>query len=362
MTLEIRPAVREDTPLIVGLAGPTKSGKTYSAHRLARGLTPGGKIIMINAEGKRGHMYADKFKYDKIDIYPPYTPAIYEEAVELAGKAKPDAVIIDSASHLHDGPGGLLEYHEAELDRLCGKDAPEWKRKKATWTAWIKPKAEENRFVYMMLALDCPIVLCFRAKEKLRIVTGEEPVKLGWQPIASDRVAFETMVTLVLPPHCKGVPDLDASELREPFDTLIPIGQPIDEELGRTMAQWATGMKRHVAKGPGDTVGGPREERGARPAEQTSAGASSQGARETEASRSSATGPDAPTYAPLDAIAMLQKMHDGVVKPSELERFFAPGVKNKTALEHFQKDNEGLYRSGFESLWKSFVAWRDQQP
>lgn len=347
MTLEIRPAVREDTPLIVGLAGPTKSGKTYSAHRLARGLTPGGKIIMINAEGKRGHMYADKFKYDKIDMYPPYTPAIYEEAVELAGKAKPDAVIIDSASHLHDGPGGLLEYHEAEMDRLCGKDAPEWKRKKATWTAWIKPKAEENRFVYMMLALDCPIVLCFRAKEKLRIVTGQEPVNLGWQPIASDRVAFETMVTLVLPPHCKGVPDLDASELREPFDTLIPIGQPIDEELGRTMAQWATGMNRHFAKGSGDT-------------QQTSQPRKSEGVPVADGSGSNATGPDAPTYAPLDAIAMLQKMHDGVVKPSELERFFAPGVKNKTALEHFQKDNEGMYRSGFDSLWKSYLAWKDE--
>jgi hypothetical protein len=28
-----RPAKRENTPLIIGLAGPTKSGKTYSAHR-----------------------------------------------------------------------------------------------------------------------------------------------------------------------------------------------------------------------------------------------------------------------------------------------------------------------------------------
>jgi uridine kinase len=42
MTVTIRPAVRENTPLIIGIAGPSKSGKTYSAHRVAAGLAGGG--------------------------------------------------------------------------------------------------------------------------------------------------------------------------------------------------------------------------------------------------------------------------------------------------------------------------------
>ena len=61
-------AARINAPIIVGLAGPSKSGKTYSALRLAVGLADGGKIAMINTEGARGHQYADKFEYDANDI------------------------------------------------------------------------------------------------------------------------------------------------------------------------------------------------------------------------------------------------------------------------------------------------------
>lgn len=237
-----RPAVREQTPLIVGLAGPTKSGKTYSAHRLAQGLANGGVVAMLNAEGARGHQYADKFKYVACDIEPPYSPARYTEAIEAAKLLSPAVLIIDSASHMHDGPGGMLEYHDAELDRMAGKE--DWKkRERMTWTAWIRPKADENQFIYAMLGVRCPVILCFRAKEKLKIVSGKPPIDLGWQPIASDRVSFETIFTLVLPPHCKGVPDLALSDMREPFDTMVPTDRPLDERLGKQLAEWAAGGK-----------------------------------------------------------------------------------------------------------------------
>lgn len=245
MSFTLRPAVRENTPLIVGLAGPSKSGKTYSAHRLAQGMVPGGNIVMLNAEGARGHQYADKFKYTACDIAAPFTYARYTEAILDISKAKPDCIIIDSASHSHDGPGGMLEQHEHELDRMAGNDRA--KRDRMNWTAWIRPKAEENEFIYTMLSMNCPIVLCFRAKEKLRIVRGKEPVDLGWQPIASDRIAFETIFTLTLPPHCKGLPDLSISDMREPFDQMVPTDRPIDEQLGRKLAAWASGAKPPAA-------------------------------------------------------------------------------------------------------------------
>lgn len=241
MTFSYRPAERGKTPLIVGIGGPTKSGKTYSAHRLAAGMANGGPIVMLNAEGARGNQYADRFSYLVADIRPPYSPARYTEAVKaaLALDPKPAVVIIDSMSHMHDGPGGMLEYHDDELDRIAGDDAR--RRQKSTWTAWIKPKAEENQFVYAMLDSDCHFVLCFRAKEKLKIISGREPIDLGWQPIASERVSFETLFTLMLPPHSKGVPDLSLSEMREPFDTLVPAGRPLDEDTGRALAEWAAG-------------------------------------------------------------------------------------------------------------------------
>jgi hypothetical protein len=32
------------------------------------------------------------------------------------------------------------------------------------------------------------VILCFRAKEKIKIVKGAEPIDLGWQPIASESI------------------------------------------------------------------------------------------------------------------------------------------------------------------------------
>jgi hypothetical protein len=239
MSFTLRPATRENTPLVVGIAGPTKSGKTYSAHRLARGLAPTGQIAMLNAEGARGHQYADKFQYSACDIEAPYSYKRFTEAVKEIAKQQPACLIVDSMSHAHDGPGGMLEQHDSELDRMAGED---WKKRdKVNFAAWIRPKKDENEFIYTLLGLKCPVILCFRAKEKIKIVPGKQPVDLGWQPIASDRVAFETIFTVMLSPHSKGVPDLAISDLREPFDTLIPQGKPIDESLGASLREWAKG-------------------------------------------------------------------------------------------------------------------------
>lgn len=248
MSFQIRPAVREDTPLIIGLAGATKSGKTKSAHRLAQGIaaeTGGGPIIMLNAEGPRGHQYADQYRYQACDIAPPYAYRRYQEAAEAIRAATPSVLIVDSMSHAHDGPGGMLEQHEAAIDRMSGGNAKTMKeRDRYTFAAWVEPKAEENAFIYTLLEMKCAIILCFRAKEKIKLDKRggkTEVIDLGWQPISSDRVAFETLFTLMLTPHCKGVPDLALSDMREPFDTLVPAGEPISEDLGRELAKWARG-------------------------------------------------------------------------------------------------------------------------
>ena len=235
-----RPAKREQTPLIIGLAGPSKSGKTYSALRLATGMANGKPIAFINTEGARGHLYAEKFKYVAADIGEPFSYERYREAIAAAKELNPGVLIIDSLSHAHEGPGGMLDQHEKNVDRMSGGDFK--KRDRMTWAAWIKPKAEETQFINSLIQLDFPVVLCFRAKEKLKIVKGEDPIPLGWQPICSDRIPFETTATLVLPPGSKGTPDMDAkaSELREPMDALIKPTQ-INEELGKRLAVWAAG-------------------------------------------------------------------------------------------------------------------------
>lgn len=242
MSFTYRPAIREKTPCIIGLAGPSKSGKTYSALRLAVGIAQGGQIAMINTEGPRGHQYAEKFQYIAADMLEPFSMKRYEEAIKDAAALKPAVLIIDSVSHAHEGTGGMLDYHESELNRLAGEDYK--KRERMTYAAWVKPKADEASMINTMLQVGCHIILCFRAKEKIKIVSGKAPIDLGWRPIGSDRIHFETAFTLILPPNSKGTPDLSAtgSELREPFDKMIKAEQ-INEELGARLREWAVGTK-----------------------------------------------------------------------------------------------------------------------
>lgn len=247
MTFQFRPVRRENTPLIIGLAGPSKAGKSFSALRLATGLKNGGQILMINTEGKRGHQYADKFDYLAVDMNEPFSMVRYKEAMEEAKKLKPSVLIVDSVSHAHEGIGGMLDQHEAELDRMAGGSYE--KRMKMTFAAWVRPKKDESDMINFMLQMDCHIILCFRAKEKIKIIKGKEPESLGWQPIGSDRIHFETAFTLILPPHSQGTPDMTAlgSEFREPYDQMVKATQ-IDEALGKQLAEWSTAQKVSQSK------------------------------------------------------------------------------------------------------------------
>ena len=242
-----RPAIRTQTPLLLGLAGPSRSGKTLSALRLASGM--GGDIFMIDTERGRGLHYADKYKYNYAELLPPFTSARYIEVIQAAKDAGAKIIIVDSASHEHEGPGGMLEQHEAFLDRTCGTDFK--KRERMTFTAWIKPKAEHNKFVNALLQMgaDTHFIFCFRAKDKLILKKGEEPIHAGWTPICSSRFEFEMTSLLVLPDGSKGTPDLQATAagLREPLDQIFKPGVQLTEESGRKLAQWAAGGQQNPA-------------------------------------------------------------------------------------------------------------------
>jgi hypothetical protein len=242
MAMTFRPAIRSETPLIIGLAGPSKSGKTFSALRLAVGLANGGPIAMINTEGARGHMYAEWFQYSTLDLSEPFAYSRYREAVLAANAIGPKVLIIDSVSHAHEGEGGMLDQQEKFLQERAGDDYK--KRERLTWTAWIKPKAEEAQFINTLIRSNFSIILCFRAKEKLKIVKGADPIPRGFQPICSERIPFETTATLILPPGSQGTPDLSAqaSGLRKPLETIIKDEQ-IDEELGKRLGNWAAGAR-----------------------------------------------------------------------------------------------------------------------
>ena len=85
MSLTFRKAIREQTSILLALAGSSGSGKTFSALRIARGLVgPTGRVAMIDTEAARALHYADRFDFDHGDLKPPFSPEAYAIAIMAA--------------------------------------------------------------------------------------------------------------------------------------------------------------------------------------------------------------------------------------------------------------------------------------
>lgn len=198
MAITFRPAVRENVSLLIGLAGGTGSGKTFTAMRLAQGIVgPTGTFAVLDTEAGRARHYAPRpgeqpdlvktFRFEHADIAPPFNPLKYADAIEAADKAGYSVVVVDSCSHEHAGVGGILDMQEAEYKRLGGRD-------NVKMLSWVAPKVEHRKMVARLLQVRAHLILCFRAEEKIEMVRsqgGQMEVRKkvsatgidGWVPI-----------------------------------------------------------------------------------------------------------------------------------------------------------------------------------
>lgn len=248
-TFEDSPAIRTQTPLLVGLIGPSATGKTYSALRLATGIQRlvGGDIHMIDTEARRGLHYADKFRFRHVPFGAPFAPLDYLAAIEHCVKKGAKTIIIDSMSHEHEGPGGVLEMHAAEVLKLSRGNAD--KAEKVKMLAWQKPKADRRRMINTVLQINCNFIFCFRAKPKVKIVRGADPEQLGYMPIAGDEFVYEMVLKCLLLPGANGVPVLQSNnegertmiKVPEQFRTLLSQPKQLSEDIGEELARWAAG-------------------------------------------------------------------------------------------------------------------------
>lgn len=265
---EDKPAVRDSVPLLIGLVGPTGTGKSYSSLELATGIqtVTGGDIYVLDSEADRMLHYADKYKFRHVRFEAPFNPLSYLAGVEHCHRKGAKVVVIDSLSHMHEGPGGTLEAHNSELDRIAGDD---WKKRNAcTMLAWQKPKAEIRRFLNAILQMKINLIFCFRAKEKLKLERGKEPLEQGFMPIAGDEVFYEMTLSLLLHPGARGCPTLASGypgesvviKIPEQFTGLFRQGEPISRDHGRKLAEWSTGStKTQTHKAPKADGSGYRE-------------------------------------------------------------------------------------------------------
>lgn len=247
MSITFRKAVRENVGLIVGIAGPSGSGKTFSAMRLAAGMSQGKPFAVIDTEAGRAKHYADRFAFDHADLQPPFRPGAYADAIKAADAAHYPVIVVDSCSHEHAGDGGLLDWHEEELERMAGSD---WKKRESCkMAAWIKPKTAHKRFVSSMLQVRAHLILCFRAEQKIEIVNNNgrteiQPKKIAsgfsdWIPICEKNILYELTSSFLLTPDAPGIPK--PIKLEAQHRSVISLNNPLDEEAGRKLADWAKG-------------------------------------------------------------------------------------------------------------------------
>lgn len=253
---EDRHAVREETPLIIGLVGPSGSGKTKSALRLADGFrrVRKGKTFLVDTEQKRSLHHAADHDFEFVPFGEPFGPADYIAAFKHCVSRGATRIICDSMSHEWEGVGGVLDMHDQEVDRLGIS---------MTFPAWGKPKREHNRLKQFILQQPVDWILCFRAKEKLKKTKAvKEPVEQGWMPLGGEDLIYECTAKFLLYPQCDGTPTLKSEMPGERQFTKIP-GQfrhmfqqaaQLTEDVGEQMARWAAGTAPSADRSPADAL------------------------------------------------------------------------------------------------------------
>lgn len=239
---QFRRAVRENVPLLIGLAGASGSGKTYTAMTLAKGMSGGKPFAVIDTEAGRATHYADQFAFDHADIHPPFRPKTYLDAINAADKAGYPVIVVDSMSHEWAGEGGILDWQEEEWAR---NNHAEWAR----MSSWIKPKLGHKAMLSKLLQVRAHIILCFRAEPKIEMVkvNGKTEVvpKLGpggfrgWLPICEKNLPYELTASFLFMAETPGVPM--PMKLQEQHQAFFPPGKVITAEAGRRLAEWARG-------------------------------------------------------------------------------------------------------------------------
>ena len=199
--IESREARREGSRLLIGIAGTSSSGKTYTALRLAYGLANGNakKIGFLDTENRRGSLYAEilpnKERFIIGDLLPPFSPDRYIAGIKhFQGKGS-EVLIIDSVTHEWEGEGGCCDI--AENNKLG--DMPNW----------AMAKGMHKRFMNTLLYCDMHIIACIRAREKAkpqkvrdektgRMKTVYVPIGDGPEPVCEKNFMFEMTVSMVM--------------------------------------------------------------------------------------------------------------------------------------------------------------------
>jgi len=189
--VNIKPVQSGQSKAVIGIAGISGSGKTYTALLIARGMVKkASEIGFLDTENKRGSLYADILDGQFMigDLYPPFTPSRYAQAIKQFQESGVKVLVIDSVTHEWEGDGGCDDI--ANAPKADGSP-----RKIANW---IEAKREHKKFMNVLLQSNMDIICCIRAREKTDFKDPTKPISLGVQPICEKNFMFEMTASMLM--------------------------------------------------------------------------------------------------------------------------------------------------------------------
>ena len=223
--MKLERASKSKSYMRVALQGASGSGKTYSALRLAFGLTHNGNIAIVDTEHGSAHLYSSLGNYQVIELTAPYTPERYIEALELCLANQISTVVIDSLSHEWEGNGGILEMH----GNSPGSNS---------FANWAKITPRHNALVQHMLSMPMHVIATMRSKQEYSLNKDDKgravPQKIGMKPVQRDGIDYEFTTVLSIGMDHKATAVKDRTGL-------FPMETPflITEEVGKRLLKWA---------------------------------------------------------------------------------------------------------------------------
>jgi hypothetical protein len=165
----------------IALIGPSGTGKTYSALKIAEGL--GERIAVLDTERGSASKYAgDVADFDVVELET-FPMDAYIRVIEAAGKEGYDVLIIDSLSHAWVGKGGALD----EVDKRSGG-------KGGKFAGWKHVTPKHQALIDAILSAPMHVIATMRSKTEYAMdKEGGKTVvrKVGMGAVQRDGMEYE---------------------------------------------------------------------------------------------------------------------------------------------------------------------------
>ena len=246
-------SMKAKTPIIVSLVGESSCGKTYSALRLATGLTSNPKEIFLIDTENRGAMYADIFGDYQVANVADYAMAVNrpthrpQNYIDIAKANGAKVLIIDSLSDPWAGDGGCVSW-AAALKEAYEKTH---NGRQAGISVWALPKASYAEMMNKICNSSLNIIFTFRTKEIADVQKNEHGRTIVKEEKKTEIVReggnkYNITWELHLDGETKRIAKI--GKTFDGGDWIFKTGELLTEEHAQRMLEWQNTTKESVIK------------------------------------------------------------------------------------------------------------------